>query len=86
MTTLTIEVPDELAARLEAAAARSNVPADELARSILSGALPSRPMEIRDGKRVLPEIIPGDSGDPTLATRIDEILREEWANAIERDH
>lgn len=85
MTALLLDVPDDLIARLEAAAARSSVTRDELARSILTGALPA-PLEIRNGKRVLPEIPTWDSGDPLLAEKVDEILAAEWVDAIERNH
>ncbi len=41
MSTLTIELPDDLAARLEAASARTRVPPAQLVRAALEKALPA---------------------------------------------
>jgi hypothetical protein len=41
MSTLTIELPDDLAARLEAASAQSHVPTAHFVRATLENALPA---------------------------------------------
>jgi hypothetical protein len=41
MSTLTIELPDDLAARLEAASAQTHVPPAQLVRAALERALPA---------------------------------------------
>jgi hypothetical protein len=41
MSTLTIELPDDLAARLEAASAQTHVPPAQLVRAALEKALPA---------------------------------------------
>ena len=41
MSTLTIELPDDLAARLEAASAQTHVPPAQLVRAALQKALPA---------------------------------------------
>jgi hypothetical protein len=41
MSTLTIELPDDLAARLEAASAQAHVPPAQLVRATLEKALPA---------------------------------------------
>lgn len=49
MSTLTIELPDDLAARLEAASAQTHVPPAQFVRSALEKALPAAQPEIQDG-------------------------------------
>ncbi len=41
MSTLTIELPDDLAARLEAASAQAHIPPSQFARAALEKALPA---------------------------------------------
>ena len=48
MSTLTIELPDDLAARLEAASAQKHVPPAQFVRAALEKALPSPGAEAAD--------------------------------------
>ena len=50
MSTLTIELPDELAARLAAASERQHVPPGEIVREALARALPAPPQDLPEGK------------------------------------
>ena len=49
MSTLTIELPDDLAARLEAASAQTHVPPAQFVRAALEKALPVSTPEVSTG-------------------------------------
>lgn len=73
MSTLTIELPDDLAARLEAASAQTHVPAAQLVRAALEKALPASAPEFpADGPSAYDLMKDGfgcvSSGVPDLAT------------------
>jgi len=73
MSTLTIELPDDLAARLEAASAQAQVPPEQFARATLEKALPATaPESPADGSSAYDLMKDGfgcaSSGVPDLAT------------------
>jgi len=69
MKRTTVRLPDDLASRLRQEAQRRDVTVSELTRDALESYL---------GKRRLGFEAAGRSGRHDIATRIDEILREEW--------
>ncbi len=73
MSTLTIELPDDLAARLEAASAQAHVPVAQLVRAALEKAMPVPPPVLpADGPSAYDLMKDGfgcvSSGVPDLAT------------------
>ena len=73
VSTLTIELPDDLAARLEAASAQAHVPPGQLVRATLEKALPALPPDApADGPSAYDLMKDGfgcvSSGVPDLAT------------------
>jgi hypothetical protein len=68
-----VHLPEELARRLEAAAASRGVTPDELATEVLEARLP-------DTGALAAFIGSGDSGDPTWASRDIHELRAELAS------
>lgn len=78
MKRTTISLPDDLAAALEREATRRRVPVSQVARE----AIEVRLGWADEGPRDLPFIGMGDSGRTDTSQRIDEILAEEWADAI----
>ena len=73
MSTLTIELPDDLAARLEAASAHAHLPPEQFARAALEKALPAPAPEFpTDGPSAYDLMKDGfgcvSSGVPDLAT------------------
>ena len=78
MKRTTISLPDDLAAALEREAARRRVPVSQVAREAIESEL-----GMDEGTpRELPFIGVGSSGLGNVAERVDEILAEEWTDAI----
>jgi hypothetical protein len=77
MKRTTVSLPDELAAALGREAARRRVSVSQIARE----AIESRLGWADDGPRKSPFAALG-SGPGNVAERVDEILAEEWADAI----
>lgn len=71
----TLHVPDELAERLVAEAARRGVSVDELSAELLSASLPASP-EVSSAPRHLAFAAIGASGSKTGAGQEDELLAE----------
>lgn len=73
-----VHLPDELADRLAAEAARRGMSLDELAAEALEARFPARSDNNSDGDDVLEAFIgSGDSGDPSWAARPAAELRAE---------
>src|SRR5437870_13174214 len=74
MSTLTIELSDELAARLASASERNHVPPAQIVQEALDKALPAAPAEFPDGKSLYDMMMEAgaigcfDSGRTDLAT------------------
>jgi len=81
MKRTTISLPEDLAAALEREAARRRVPVSQVARE----AIEARLGWDKEGPRDLPFAAVGSSGIGNVAQRVDEILAEEWADAISGD-
>ena len=81
MKRTTISLPDDLAAALEREATRRRVPVSRVARE----AIEARLGWDEEGPRELPFAAVGSSGMGNVARRVDEILAEEWVDAITGD-
>jgi predicted transcriptional regulator len=81
MKRTTISLPDDLSAALQREAARRRVPVSQVARE----AIEARLGWDDEGPRDLPFAAVGRSGIGDVAQRVDEILAEEWADAITGD-
>ncbi len=73
MSTLTIEISDDVAARLEAASRRQSVPPSRIVQESLNQSLPMIKHEAKDGEPSLSEKMTGligcfDSGAGDLST------------------
>lgn len=80
MRRITSTVPEDLAAELVRQAHRRRVSASEIVREALTdflGLSAERPPD-------LPWVGIVDNPDTIIADRIDEVLEEEWADAINR--
>ena len=79
MKRITISLPDDLAARIEREATRRQTSVSELIRTAVIDHLGlNRPREI-------PFAGIGNSGHGHLASQMEELLAETWANDIEAD-
>lgn len=74
-----VSIPDELAARLAAEAARRGAGVDQTATDLLAAALDAKPKATGDRDALAAFIGSGDSGDPTWASRDIHELRSELA-------
>lgn len=79
MTRITIEVPDDVAARVAQAAAEAGVAPEELAGRVITVSFPAR--------RRLSFIGIGDSGETggDLASRVKDLRREHFADTRASD-
>jgi hypothetical protein len=74
MKRTTIRLPDDLAAALEREARRRHLPISEIAREAIAHRLGRNV----GGRRELPFVAIGDSGQGNVARNIDELLKAEW--------
>lgn len=73
MKRTTISLPDDLATVLQREAQRRRLSVSEVVRQALESQF-----GLVDGRRRLPFVALGHSGQPDIAERIEEILAEEW--------
>ena len=73
MKRTTISLPDELATVLQREARRRHLPVSEIVRRALEAQF-----GLADGRRRLPFVALGRSGQADVSERVEEILAEEW--------
>jgi len=80
MTRTTISLPDDLATALDREAHRRRRSRSEIVREALRAHL-----RLDLPRREIPFAAIGRSGDGRSAAEVDDMLREEWADATEED-